>query len=550
MLSSDLTERTNLEQVLRVLRRRWKLIALCTVLVAAAAIAFSVVQQKKYTATSSLLFTQTQFAQELFGTNLMPTVQNEPPQAEQATNVALASLPTVAARTAAKLQLDPALIRSEVSVSQAGQSNIAQISVTDPRPAEAAKIANTYADQFVLFRQQADRTKIAAAQNLVKKQLAKLPPRERASAIGQALQSRSNQLGVLAALQTGIAEVVQGASVPKSPSSPKTKRNGALGGLIGLLLGLGLAFVAERLDHRLREPSELEHLYGAPVLSVLPVSRALAAERLETLPAADLESFALLRARLRYFNVDRSVRSLLVTSARSGEGKSTVALNLAITESLTGNRQVLLFEVDLRRPSLGKRLGIERGPGTAEVLSGNASLEDALTRVETPHGVNGSEPGSGFALLPSGAIPPNPMELLSSRALTELLETLMQRFDLVVVDSPPVTLVSDAIPLVQRVSGVLVVARVGYTTNSAARHAADQLKNLKAPVLGVVANAVPAKDRAYYSGGYAYGYYGDGRGRAQQFRIRVQQAVHEPQPRVNGESEWRPAAADIPSESD
>ena len=257
----------------------------------------------------------------------------------------------------------------------------------------------------------------------------------------------------------------------------------------------------------MREPSELERVYNAPVLSIVPQSRALASERFEVLPAHDMESFALLRAHLRYFNVDRRVDSLLVTSALTAEGKSTVALNLAIVEALTGNRNVLLSELDLRRPSLANRLGIAAAPGTAEVLSGNASLEDALTRVEMPHGTNGRTRTSGFTLLPSGAIPPNPGELLSSHALTELLEALTRRFDLVVIDSPPLTLVSDAIPLVQRVGGVLVVGRMGYTTTSAARHGAQQLANLKAPTLGVVANAMPAKDRASYLG---YGYRGHG----------------------------------------
>lgn len=520
MPSTELTERTGLEHALRVLRRRWKLIVLCAVLVAGAAVGFSVIQQKKYTTSASLLFTSQQFDQELFGTSAAPTLQN--PTAVQATNVDLVSLPVVATRTANALHLSKGLVHSEVSVSQTGQSNIVQVSVTDPHPARAALIANTYVNQFVIFRRQADRAQLASARHLVKQQLAKLNRRQRAGSVGQALLNRANQLGVLAALQTGNAEVAQTAGVPGGPSSPKTKRNGALGLLIGLLLGLVLAFVLERLDHRLREPSELERLYGVPVLSVVPQSRALAMEPYDSLPASDLESFALLRARLRYFNVDRRVDSLLVTSALSGEGKTTVALNLAIIESLTGNRNVLLFELDLRRPSLGKRLGISASPGTAEVLSGNASLEDALTRVETPHGANGRGPTTGFTLLPSGAIPPNPVELLSSRALTELLETLTQRFDIVVVDSPPVTLVSDAIPLVQHVSGVLVVARMEHTTISAARHAAEQLTNLKAPTLGVVANAVPPKDRAYYFG-YGYGYYTDGRNLKDAPDVRLQE---------------------------
>lgn len=508
MPSSDLTERTDFEQALRVLRRRWTVIVLCAVLVGGAAVAFSLRQQKQYTASSSLLFSNDDFSQEIFGSTSALSVQD--PTSQQATNLDLASLPTVTARTARALHLSPGLVSPEVSVTQAGQSNVANISVTDPNPARAASIANTYATQYVLSRKESYRVQISAAQKLVARQLSRLTPTERSNTGGQDLLSQANQLSLLAALQTGNAEVVQYASVPTSPSSPKTKRNGLLGGLIGLLLGIALAVIFERLDHRLREPSELERVYSAPLLSIVPQSRALASERFEVLSAHDMESFALLRARLRYFNVDRRVDSLLVTSALSAEGKSTVALNLAIVEALTGNRNVLLFELDLRRPSLGKRLGIAAAPGTAEVLSGNASLEDALTRVEMPHGTNGRAPTSGFTLLPSGAIPPNPVELLSSHALTELLEALTRRFDLVVVDSEPLTLVSDAIPLVQRVSGVLVVGRMGYTTTSAARHSAEQLANLKAPTLGVVANAMPAKDRAYYIGyghqGYGYPY--------------------------------------------
>jgi succinoglycan biosynthesis transport protein ExoP len=509
MPSSDLTERSDFEQTLRVLRRRWKLIVLCAVLVGGAAVAFSLRQQPQYTASSALLFSNEDFSQEIFGSSSPLSVQD--PTSQQATNLDLAALPIVTARTARVLHLSPGLVTTEVSVTQAGQSNVANISVTDPNPERAARIANTYATQYVLARKDSFRVQISAAQKLVARQISKLTPTERSQSVaGQDLISRANQLRLLAALQTGNAQVVQHASVPTSPSSPQTKRNGVLGGLIGLLLGITLAVILERRDHRLRQPSELEGVYGAPVLSVVPQSRALASERFEVLSAHDMESFALLTARLRYFNVDRRVDSLLVTSALSDEGKSTVALNLAIVEAFTGNHNVLLFELDLRRPSLGKRLGIATAPGTAEVLSGDVSLHDALTRVEMPHGTNGRTRPPSFTFLPSGAIPPNPVELLSSHALTELLETLMRRFDLVVVDSSPLTLVSDAIPLVRRVSGVLVVGRMGYTTISAARHGAEQLANLKAPTLGVVANAMPAKDRAYYLGhgyrGYGYPY--------------------------------------------
>jgi capsular exopolysaccharide synthesis family protein len=242
-----------------------------------------------------------------------------------------------------------------------------------------------------------------------------------------------------------------------------------------------------------------------PLLAEISESRALARERLNPMPAADLESFALLRARLRYFNVDRRIGSLLVTSATSGEGKTTVALNLAVAECLAGNAAVLLLEADLRRPSLARRLRIAEAPGLADVMTGNASLSQALKRVDVRREGNGRGPDTGLTLLTAGGLPPNPAELLESSAMVELLNTVTQRFKLVIIDSPPITIVSDAIPLVNLTGGVLVVARMQYTTRSALRHTAEQLKKLKAPLLGIVANAVRARDSSYY-GGYGYRY--------------------------------------------
>jgi capsular exopolysaccharide synthesis family protein len=533
MDTRELKGQTSLEEAVLVLRRRWWLVLLCVVVAGGAAFGFSSEQQKKYTASSQILFQDQNFSQQLFGSNFINP--NVDPVAQQATNISLASLPAVAARTAGSLHIPAGLVASEVSVSSVGQSNLASVNATDPRPARAAKIANAYARQYVVFRQQADRAAILTALRQVNRQLAKLAAGARTGTVGQELQTRANDLGVLASLQTGDVQVAQLASVPTSPSSPKTKRNAALGALLGLLLGLGLAFLLQRLDRRVREPRELEEIYGVPMLAAVPESRALAAKRVALLPTADLDAIALLRTRLRYFNVDRNVRSLLITSAAPSEGKSTIAINLAIVEALSGDRSVVLFEADLRRPSAAKRLGLSSTPGTSEILSGNASLDGSLVSVEVPHR-NGRHSEARLAVLPSGAIPPNPIELLSSHALIHLLNELTERFDLVVIDSPPLTLVSDAIPVVQCVSGVLVVARIGLVTRSAARHAAEQLENLNAPTLGVVANVMPRRDQAYYFG---YGYEYRSKGIRRRGRTPVGAATPASEPATHyPESEW------------
>jgi receptor protein-tyrosine kinase len=493
---------TNLEQFVHVLRRRWRLLLACVVLVGLAAVGFSLIQAKLYTASASLLFRDTQFDQELFGSNFTPSSTD--PQQQQATNLDLASLPTVATRTAVVLHLPASLVASEVTVSGVGQSNIAQISVTDLSPRRAAQIADTYAQQYVLYRQDADREKIAGAQTLVQKELAALKPSQRSRSVGTTLQNRANQLGVLASLQTGNAEVAQTAQVPTSPSTPKTKRNAALGLLLGLLLGAGLAFGSERFDKRVREPSELEDTYQVPLLGVVPESRAYEGLATDPLPVAEAEAFALLRARLRYFNVDRDIRCLLVISAGPNEGKTTVASNLAIAEAVAGNQRVVLLDADLRRPTVAKRLGIGPGPGLAEMLSRNATLEDALCEVAlpTPAATNGVSPS--LHVITSGAVPPNPAQLVESRSMIDLLSALSERFDLVVIDSPPISVVSDAIPIIQLVSGVVIVGRIGTSMRDSAHHLRDHLLKLHSPTLGVIANAVPARGSSYYTYGADY----------------------------------------------
>jgi tyrosine-protein kinase len=492
------------EQWLKVIRRRWWIVVICGVISGVAAFAFSAFQHKKYTASASLLFEDPGFDQMIFGTSLFTPSQD--PAQLAATDIDLVSLPTVSQRSSEALHgaVSPSRIRDEVTVSPAGQSNVANISVTDTNPVRAARIANTYATQFIRYRQSADRAKIAGALSTIQHQLNQVSATGKNNPAQQSLLNRANQLRILSALQTGNAELVQSATVPYSPSSPHTNRNAVLGGFLGLLFGFGVVFLLERLDRRLREPGELEEAYGVPVLGDVPESAVYSLTPPRSLPAAEAEAFALLRARLRYFNVDREVRTILVTSAMPGEGKSTVALNLALADAASEGSNVILVEADLRRPTLARGLGLAAGPGLAEVLSRSVSTAEAVQEFSVPGRSNGASPSVKVAVITAGLIPPNPAELIESRAMTDLLSALAELYDQVIIDSPPSSAVSDAIPLVRQVSGVVVVSRIGFTTRDAARHLRDQLVNLGAPTLGVVANAVPSKGRRSYR--YAYGY--------------------------------------------
>ncbi len=501
------SESTNLDviQLLRILRRRAPVILLCVVLTGVAAFAASKHQRKEYTASAGLYFRSAAQDQEAAGLQVIAPAN---PQPETDTNLKLATLPSIAERTATAVGrgLTAGRIRTAVSVSQESDTNLASVAATWTSPSLAARIANVYARQVIAGNRRTDQSYYANALQAVNLQIRALTPVQQNGVQGADLRDRANSLQVLSHLQSSDVQLVQPASVPTSPSSPLVTRNTALGLILGLLLGVGLALLLERLDRRLMAASAVEQAFGMPILAAIQHSPAYETNPTHKVPpAAVAETFGLLRARLRYFNADRDLRSLLITSGSMGEGKSVVSLHLAIAEAMSGGSEVVLVEADLRRPSLAQKVGARSSPGLAEAISRNVTLDDALQEVVLPGRLNGSGPATSFQLIAGGAIPPNPAELVESQSMRQLLGELAERFDLVIIDSPPLAVVSDAIPLVSQVSGVVVVCRVGKTTRDAAKHLRNELLKLDAPTLGVVANDIRVKGGSY---GYGYGYSG------------------------------------------
>jgi receptor protein-tyrosine kinase len=496
------------EELLRILRRRLALIVLCFVAVAAAAFAFSKQEAKKYTATASLVFSNSQLSQQAAG--LQPVSVNNQ-QAQQNTNLKLVQLGDMAAKTAASLGqgLTEEKVREELSVSAQGESNIVDVSATATSPALAAAIANTYSERFVSEQQNSNHAYYASALALVDKQLAGLSPTQRLSTSGLALEGRAQSLGVLAELRNGNVQVAQPASEPAGPSSPKISRNTLLGAVLGLLLGFTLAFALERLDRRIREPEDLARIYGLPLLGVIPESKALSralrgsGDAQPSLSAGEEESFHLIRAHLRYFNVDRALRTILIASAAPGDGKTTIARHLAWAAARMGSR-VLLMEVDLRRPTLAQRLAIPSGPGLSDVLIGSVSLGEAVRPIELDSVPGGHSGARKLDVLVSGAVlPPNPAELIESHAMKAVLDQAKSIYDLIVIDTPPLTAVSDAFPLLHKVDGVIIVGRVGRNRRDVAQRLHATLQSVRAPLLGVVANGVKTSGLDAYSYEYA-----------------------------------------------
>jgi capsular exopolysaccharide synthesis family protein len=256
----------------------------------------------------------------------------------------------------------------------------------------------------------------------------------------------------------------------------------------------------------------------------------------------------MLRANLRYFNVDRPTHSVLITSAAPGDGKSTVAWNLASAVASGGAKTVIL-EGDLRHPTIAENEGVRAVPGLSNVLAGDRTLAEVTQAV--PIGQrHGTAPGRTVDVVTAGPLPPNPHDLIESDAMRAIIRSAERTYDLVVVDTPPTSVVSDAIPLVNEVSGVIVVARLGKSTRESLGQLRHQLANLDAPVLGVVVNYF-TRDLGGYGYGYVYGY-GDSyaaapRGAKRQNGRSVPAAAAPPPVRVEDRESERPAPTTAPA---
>ena len=297
-------------------------------------------------------------------------------------------------------------------------------------------------------------------------------------------------------------DIIQPARLPASPVSPNVKRNLALGLVLGFALGVGIAVLRTILDTRVRSKDDIAAITDLPIIGTIAKDpdadeRPLIALKDPRNPL--VESYRALRTNLRYLDVEGSSKSIVITSAGPGEGKSTTAANLAIVMADAGAR-VVLIDADLRKPKVAKLLGIEGGIGLSDLLIGRTTLEDALQQWGRKQ----------LFVLPSGRIPPNPSELLGSSAMEKLLETLTAHFDYIIIDAPPVLIVTDAAILSTRTGGALVASASGQCRKAELANAFEALDAVDGKVLGVVATMVPTKGpNAYNYGAYSYQAYSE-----------------------------------------
>jgi len=327
------------------------------------------------------------------------------------------------------------------------------------------------------------------------------------------LLGRLRETQISAALFTSNISVVDRAEVPSTPYKPNKAQNLLLACLVGLVGGVGLAFLFEYLDTNIKDTKEVESVLRVPALGLVPsrhlgqgrrARRALAAG--DSAPFALLahsqmgsvfsEAFRNLRTSLLYSTPDHPPKTILVTSPHPEDGKTSLVTNLAITLAQLGSGEILVIDADMRRPNLHEILELPKAPGLSTYLTGQAELADVVVASAIPN----------LSVIPAGLVPLNPSELLASARFKQALDTLGQRFAYIIVDTGPLFGVSDGMILAGQVEGVVLVLRQGRASRDAAQRAIRSLLAVRARLLGVILNDVEVGGTRYY--GY-YDYYGN-----------------------------------------
>jgi non-specific protein-tyrosine kinase len=515
---ADSPAELDLRTYLRILWRRKLLIVIAGLVVAGAAYFSESAKTELYQSSSQLLVSRS-LAETLFD----PLRGYVDPDRALANQIRVIQSPALSERVAAKLGYTAA-----VSAGASGSEDILTLTAVDTDPKRAAAVANAYAEEYVDYRRSQGLEGTAEAQAELESRIRDLesqiqdidlqvlgaPPAQREAAreasSGQRSQLQNNvftlrqqldQLKSASNVEGSGLQILGKATAPSAPFSPQPLRAGTQGLMIGLVLGLGFAFLIDYLDDRIRSKEDVERVARQlPVLGVIPSvpgwrnRKAARVISLEEPSSAAAEAYRTLRTSIQFLGLDRPLKLLQVTSPAASEGKSTTLTNLAVALARAG-QQVVIVDCDLRRPRMHDFFGLPSDVGFTSVILGDVPLSGALRHVpDVP----------GLRVLSAGPIPPNPSELLAGRRTVDLFTALQADCDVVLVDSPPVLPVADAASLSTRMDATLVVVNATSTHRKQLARALEILGQVDAPVIGVTVNGVGRSDPGAY--GYQYGY--------------------------------------------
>jgi succinoglycan biosynthesis transport protein ExoP len=520
-----------LADYLAILRRRKWIIVFLPVVAAISAYAVSLTQSPLYRATATILVNRSSIVSAI--TNVQDPAIGDPTRF-LATQASVARAPELAVRVAkaagiAGVTGDDVLAAS--SVAPSSDADLLDISVSWGNPRDAVLVANAYATEFTRYKTELDTAKINDALRSLKVRIKSLQAAgATASASYSTLVQYQSQLETIGTLLANNTNVLRPAGAAPQVR-PRPMRTALLGGLLGGVLGVALAFLAEALDRRVRSEEELEDVLQLPLIGRVPPPPAHLRDvnglvMLAEPASVQAEMFRKLKTSIEFLNLDREARTIMVTSAVPREGKSTTVANLAVAFARSG-RRVALVDLDLRRPTLHSFFYTGVGGGITDVVTGGEILAGALRPVAIPavgsFGIgrsrNGGPPrrsvapndsadGNILHLLPSGTTPTagadSLVDFLENERLATVLDELADQFDLVLVDTPPLLAVGDAMALTAKVDALLLVLHAGIE-RPLLHELARQLHNSRAPALGFVLTGASEGD-GYGGYGYGYGY--------------------------------------------
>lgn len=504
-----------LPRYIALFRARWWLIVLITLVCAVASYGVSThVLQKQYTATAT-------FEVSIPNTQIGNNTSNTSP-AQVATDAQLLTSYPVAAMAIQTLHLQGVLTADGlIGHTSCSPSDIAQTftcSITYRSRDLALKLLNELGAVAIatndanqtrqlkpLLDQVDKQIKDTGADLAAAQQALRIPGADTAGLTARidtdtatltSLQQNKVTLQQALAAELNSISVLNPAQAPIGPTSPRPLLNTVLAALVGLMIGVGGVLLADYLDDSPRSPEHLAASLGAPIFASLPrvTRRRGQLPEMVVSPHSDAaEAYRILRTSIRFANVDTPIRSLLVTSSNSGEGKTTTATNLAVTFAQAGVR-VVLIDADLRRPTVHETFGLDNTTGLTSVLYSQKELQwgEVLQQGPVPR----------LQILTAGPLPPNPAELLSSRRMHRIMEHLRGWAELVIVDSPPLLPVADPVVLALMTDSVILVTDVERSSMHAMQRAKEALAAVGASISGIVLNKVPRGKSSYY-------YYGD-----------------------------------------
>lgn len=506
------------ERNLSTLRRGIPVVVITALAVAGTAVALSLGQGPLYKASTNVFVSTGQIGVTLPG---VTSGSSSDPERTLETQAQVARVPKVAQIAVDRAnvpKMTAGKLLSESTVTPSTGTDILTFSVTDSSAKVAEVLANAYARAYVQYRADVDTGAIRRALKAVNHQIASLESsdpelRKQLTASQLSLRTQSIVRGSNTALgaPASRAEKVQ----------PRPVRDGLLGGILGLLLGITLIFVRDSLNTRVRSTAEIEELLGMPLIGRIPLPPKKLAQHsgvavLEETHSFGAEAYRMLATNIELLNLERGASSLMVVSAAHQDGKSTTMANLATVFARRG-LHVILMEADLRKPTMGKLFDIDpeqRHKGLSEVALGRVDLDDALLNIplgnsEEPTGSNDSGSAKGkLDVLLAGTTPPSPGEFLQSQAVADIVEHLKERCDLVLIDTPPLLHVGDATTMVLNVDVdcAIVAVRLGIASRPAIGELRRVLESFPVVKLGFVATGEESHQE--YAGGYgAYHYY-------------------------------------------